>query len=103
MTKTGPTSLSALAEQLCRIEHKLDLILEGLAKNIPSMPIRPMNSEHNFDPITGIQVRYNIDIVHGHVVRVTEFPNGTGLLPINIQPMPEQSKGSRNGEGSGEV
>ncbi len=81
----NPPDLSAIAEQLCRIEHKLDLVIEHMAINDGTFPLRPMkidqvwkNNPHR-DPITLETVQYQMDLLRGHVVRITS--DGTGLIP----------------------
>lgn len=71
--------LSALAEQLCRIEHKQDLILEALAKELPHLQLRSIDDPNNHDPITMEPVTYQMDLSRGHAVRQTS--QRTGLMP----------------------
>ncbi len=93
---------SAIAEQLCRIEHKLDLLVEYLACGDGAFPLRKMKDEQ-LDPITQEPVRYLMDLMKRHVVRVSS--DGTGLLPpsnvLFSQPTPDinpGNQGSSNGE-----
>lgn len=61
--------LSELAEQLCRLEHKVDLILESLAMHLPHVSLRPLGDPNHIDPCSQEPVSYQIDIQRNHVVR----------------------------------
>jgi len=91
------TDLSALAEQLCRVEHKLDLIIHFLATQNGEFQLTKL--KEGVDPITQEQVVYYMDLFKRHVVR--RASDGTGLLPpasvLFNQPQNNQSQGSNNG------
>ncbi len=96
--------ISAIAEQLCRVEHKLDLLLEYFAMKDGDFPLRKMGDERNIDPVTQEPVSYYMDLFKRHAVRNTS--HGTGLMgpfaalfPPNVTITPQ---GNNDGNGSGE-
>src|SRR5690349_1963491 len=90
------TDLSALAEQLCRIEHKLDLVLEYLAQSDGRFALRLMSDGTHRDPLTQEQVSYYMDLFKRHVVR--KAIDGTGLLPPSqVLFTPIANTGNTNG------
>ena len=95
------TDLSALAEQLCRIEHKLDLIVEYLAKKDGDFELRRIDSAKHIDPITQEPVNYLMDFFKRHVVR--RASDGTKLLPpliFNQNTTTGTSNGGETGSGN---
>lgn len=97
--------VSALAEQLCRIEHKLDLIVECLATQIGEFPLRRIDEKNHRDPITLEKVEYVMDLFKRHVVRRTS--DGTGLIaPSSVlfdsPTAPVTATSGSNGEGNAE-
>lgn len=105
---TPTPDLSALAEQLCRIEHKLDLVVRFLATQHGEFPLTPL--KEGIDPLTHEPVTYYMDLLKRHVVRVAK--DGTGLVPplgILFDPptpnKPNQGTGNNNGgnEGTGDA
>lgn len=79
--------LSAVAEQLCRIEHKLDLLLEGAATHVADMPLRPVGDPEHIDPTSLQSVQYQMDPQRNHVVR--RGGGCTGIVPpITIPSLP---------------
>lgn len=98
-----PTAdLSALAEQQCRIEHKLDLIILFLATQFGEFQLTPM--AEGLDPLSLQPVTYLMDLMRGHVVRPSSY--GTGLVPpasvlFNTTPTSNPT-GNNNGGNQGE-
>jgi len=94
------TDLSGLAEQLCRVEHKLDLIIRFLAINSPAFEL--IKIKDGVDPITHEPVTYQMDLMRRHVIRLST--DGTGLIPPSSvlfnQPQNNQSPGSSNNGGN---
>ena len=80
---SNPRDLGALAEQMCRIEHKIDLLLEALASIYPQVPLRPVGDPTHIDPCSLEPVRYQIDIPRNHVIRQTN--GSTGVVPVAEQ------------------
>ena len=74
-------SLNALAEQLHRIEHKLDLVLEGLARSNPTTTISPVGDANHCCPLCFQPVTYNQDMFAGHTVR--QCGCSTGVFSLN--------------------
>ena len=74
-------SLSALAEQLCRIEHKMDLILRQQAEQNPATILLPMNSQEHVCPVCLQNPTHSVDIINGHAVRSCGC--ATGKVPLN--------------------
>lgn len=98
MFPNKPPDLSAMAEQLCRIEHKLDLMVEFLAMSDGKFPLRLMNDKENRDPLTQELVTYFMDIFKGHAIR--KSLDGTGLLPpfrFDSLPPTSGNTGNKNG------
>jgi hypothetical protein len=96
------TDLSSVAEQLCRIEHKLDLVIEYMAMKDGEFPLRKMLDERNIDPVTQEQVTYFMDLFKRHVVRNTSLGTGlmgpfAGLFPPIPTPTPTGSTNNGNG------
>lgn len=90
------TDLSALAEQLCRVEHKLDLIIRAMAMQNGEFQLVLMKD--GVDPVTHEKVAYYMDLMKRHVVRVSG--DGTGLIPpssVLFSPTAIQVRGSDNG------
>lgn len=73
------TDISALAEQLCRIEHKIDLLVEYFAQLDGNFALRLIKDGSHTDPLTQDRVTYYMDLFKRHVVRSTT--DGTGLVP----------------------
>lgn len=71
--------LFGLFEQLSRIEHKLDLVLESQALEHPMTPLRPFGDATHLDPLTMQPVTYRVDPVTGVLVR--EGSHRLGLSP----------------------
>ncbi len=95
--------LSAIAEQMCRIEHKLDLLIFYLAQQDGTFPLRLM-SDKNLDPLTLTPVEYIMDLFKGHAVR--RASDGTGLVPPNsvlFSPTTQGSSSNGSNEGSGDA
>lgn len=91
-------SLNALAEQLHRIEHKLDLVLEGLARSNPSTSIRSVGDQEHCCPLCFQPVTYDQDVFAGHTVR--RCGCGTGVLSLNTSfaaPVTPGDQGINNG------
>lgn len=95
--------LSAIAEQQCRIEHKLDLIIEYLAKKDGDFALRVLADPDNSDPLTQEPVTYFMDLFKRHVIRRTSLANGTGLIsPSSVLfTSANSSTGNTNGGKSG--
>jgi len=95
------TDLSAIAEQLCRIEHKLDLVVEYLAEHDGEFSLRLISDKNHRDPLTQEQVEYFMDLFKRHVVR--KSADGTGLLPpspILFTPIASTGNTNNGGENS---
>lgn len=93
------TDLSAIAEQLCRIEHKIDLIVEHLAQTDGKFALRLISDGEQRDPLTQEQVTYYMDLFKRHVIRKSS--DGTGLVPpssVLFMP-PNASTGNPNNSG----
>lgn len=100
------TDLSALAEQLCRIEHKLDLVVDYLATKDGEFKLSLIKDGTHVDPLTQEQVMYYMDLFKRYVVRRTS--DGTGLFPpssILFTPQNNQNTGNTNngGESGSEI
>jgi hypothetical protein len=72
----------AIAEQLQRIEHKMDLILEGQASSNPLTPIRRVGDPEHACPVCQEPVTYRQSIMDVHVVRSCGC--ATGIIPTNF-------------------
>ncbi len=96
------TDLSALAEQLCRIEHKLDLLITHLATKDGTFVLSLMK-DGGIDPLTLENVTYYMDIMKRHVVRRTS--DGSGLSPpssvLFSSPETDSTTGNNNGGNEG--
>ena len=73
------SDLSVVAEQLQRVEHKLDLVLEGLATLNPVAALRKVGDPEHTCPLCLQPVSYQLDIFKGHVTR--QCVCRTGVLP----------------------
>ncbi len=96
------TDLSALAEQQCRIEHKLDLIIRYLATKDGAFELTPL--KEGVDPLTHKPVEYFMDLMKRHVIRRSS--DGTGLLPpssVLFDSPVAKTTGNNNGGSSGDV
>ena len=83
--------LSALAEQLCRIEHKLDLLLEGAAQQNPYVPTgRQVGQGGHVCPVCGAFAQYDMDMFRGHVVRRCACKSGVVPGGFQLNPVPTQ-------------
>lgn len=94
------TDLSALAEQLCRIEHKLDLVVRFLAMQNGEFELTPM--KEGVDPLSQERVQYYMDLMKRHVVRISV--DGTGLIPpsaVLFSPQATTETGNTNGGNEG--
>lgn len=91
-----PTS-AVLAEQLCRIEHKIDLILRRQAEHYAGTSLLPMNSQEHFCPICLKNPTHSVDIMNGHVIRTCGCT--TGKIPLNpaFAPGTTPQQGTNNG------
>jgi len=86
--------ISALAEQLQRIEHKVDLLLESQAMSHPATRLRDLGDPNHSCPLCFQSVLYQIDITKDHVVRKCDC--STGLTPLTFTPNTEQNNGTPN-------
>ena len=78
---TNTPSLAAIAEQLCRIEHKVDLMLRQQAEASPELSLLLLDSQQHICPVCLINPTHSIDTNNGHVVRSCGC--ATGRIPIN--------------------
>jgi hypothetical protein len=92
----NPPSNSALAEQLCRIEHKLDLLLLNQCAHIPEAKNTPLNSPEHLCPVCLQNPSHYVDIFKGHVVRTCGC--STGKLPNNALAPGITIQGTNDGE-----
>jgi hypothetical protein len=102
---SSTADLSAIAEQLCRIEHKLDLVVEHLAVTDPSFPLRELLDPRNLDPITHEPISYIQDLFKRHVVR--RGGDSTNTVPYlqfdqRTTPTPQGNNNGSGNEGTGE-
>jgi len=90
-----------LAEQLCRIEHKLDLLLEAAAKQDAGVSLRPVSSPEHFCPLCQKAPAHQINVLGGHVMRTCGCSTGIvpSPIPTVVAPDPKQ-QGSNNGGSS---
>lgn len=96
------TDLSALAEQMCRIEHKLDLVIRFLATQNGEFELLPI--KEGVDPLSHEPVQYYMDLFKRHVVRVAT--DGTGLIPpspVLFSPQAIQTGNTNGGNEGGNV
>ena len=70
--------LSEIAEQMCRIEHKLDVLLTILAMSnpVPQSILTQVGDPNHTDPLNGERVEYMNSLRNGHVVRKTMSSTG---------------------------
>ena len=94
------TDLSSIAEQLCRIEHKIDLIVEYLAQSDGKFSLRLISDKTHRDPLTQEQVDYYMDLFKRHVVRKSS--DGTGLYPPSFVLFTPNSANTGNANNGGE-
>lgn len=88
---------AAIAEQLCRIEHKLDLLVSYFAEKDGTFQLRPMNE--GFDPLSLVPVEYYMDLLRRHVIRKASY--GTNLIPPSMALFNTPQVGNTsNGNGS---
>lgn len=94
---TNQPSLAVVAEQLCRIEHKMDLILRHQAENHADTTLLPMNSQEHLCPVCLKNPTHGVDIMNGHVVRTCGC--ATGKIPLNpaFAPGTTVQQGANNG------
>lgn len=78
---TNQPNLSAIAEQLCRIEHKVDLVLRQQAEQFPGAVLLPMDSDTHICPVCFDNPTHRIDTINGHVIRTCGC--ATGRIPLN--------------------
>lgn len=83
--------LGALAEQLHRIEHKLDLVLEGLARSNPTTSVRSVGDPEHCCPLCFNPVKYTSDMMSGHTVR--QCGCGTGVITAQFSFGPTTTPG----------
>ena len=78
-------SVATLADQLVRIEHKLDLLLESRAGVDPMLIIRPVGDPSHICPVCLQAVSYHVDALNKVLTRTCGC--STGLhSPIDFQP-----------------
>lgn len=89
--------LSALAEQLQRIEHKLDLVIAGLAIVSPTMDLKAVGDLEHVCPLCLQMVGYVTDVFKGHIIRQCGCNSGLSISinPFTLNP-PEQKKEQKN-------
>lgn len=85
--------LSILAEALMRIEHKLDLLIEGFFVKTVVHP--KLHFFGNTCPVCGESIDYQIDVQHQVVVRRCGCK--TGKIPSAIPLLPAVQPGTTNG------
>lgn len=73
-------------EQVNRIEHKLDLLLEGQAMENPNTSLLPFGDPQHIDPLTQQPVRYKVDPLTGMLTR--EGSGSLGMAPPIEFPAP---------------
>jgi hypothetical protein len=71
--------MSKIAEQLHRIEHKLDLVLDSVAMHNSSTKLWEVGDSNHYCPLCLHPVEYTTDLVEGQVVRVCGCT--TGRIP----------------------
>lgn len=70
-----------IIEQLHRIEHKLDILLEAMAIQNPYTVIRPVGDQEHACPVCHMVIQYMPDIIAGEIVR--KCGCSTGMMAPN--------------------
>lgn len=73
------------AEDLARIEHKLDLIIDCLASSDPGFSLRSVGDPDHLCPLCLTQVTYYVDIINKRMKRACECSTNI-QAPLDLEP-----------------